>query len=88
MIENGGTLTVEGRNTKVEIKLAEHAGFCFGVSRAANLIEKQADEAFKNRLTDGGKPFLYTVGELIHNRSYIAQLEKKGVKAVDIHEAF
>ena len=53
MIENGGTLTVEGRNTKVEIKLAEHAGFCFGVSRAANLIEKQADEAFKNRRTNG-----------------------------------
>lgn len=60
-----------------KIKVAKSAGFCFGVDRAAKLIEAEAAE---------GKP-VYTIGELIHNKSYIKSLEEKGVFAVSAEEA-
>ena len=47
------------------IKIAENAGFCFGVKRACGMIEKAAD---------GGKK-VYCLGEPIHNRIYNAMLE-------------
>lgn len=87
MIKNGEVLTLNGRK-KVEIKLAEYAGFCFGVSRAAAMIEEETQNALKTENFDPCKPLLYTVGELIHNRSFVAQLENRGVKAVSIDEAF
>ncbi len=60
-----------------EIKIAKSAGFCFGVDRAAKLIEAEAAE---------GKP-VYTIGELIHNKSYIQTLEAKGVFAISAEDA-
>ncbi len=60
-----------------EIKLAKSAGFCFGVNRAATLIEAEA----------AGKAPVYTIGELIHNKSYISYLESKGVHAIDCKAA-
>ena len=59
------------------IDIAKSAGFCFGVDRAAKLIEAEAAE---------GKS-VYTIGELIHNKSYIESLEKKGVRAISAEEA-
>ena len=51
------------------ITLAKSAGFCFGVSRAVELVEKAAVE--------GGK--VCTLGPIIHNRHAVARLESMGV---------
>ena len=56
-----------------EIKVARHAGFCFGVKRATDVAEKMAREA-KNTNNK-----IYTLGRLIHNDGYIAELRAKGV---------
>ncbi len=59
-----------------EIKVAESAGFCFGVDRAAKLIEAEAAE----------RSPVYTIGELIHNKDYVRYLEGKGVHAATLDE--
>lgn len=56
----------------MEIKVAKYAGFCFGVDKAVKT-------SFELNY-DGNK---YTMGELIHNRNVIEQLEKKGIKAIN-----
>ncbi len=55
------------------IRVAKHAGFCFGVKRATDVAEKMAAE--KN--IESGK--IYTLGRLIHNDGYVAELKSKGV---------
>ncbi len=60
-----------------EIKVADSAGFCFGVARAAKLIEEEIEN---------GTP-IFTIGELIHNRSYVDGLRAKGVSPVSVEEA-
>ena len=57
----------------MEIKVAKNAGFCFGVKRAVELV---------NKLSSEGKP-VYTYGEIIHNESVVKELESKGVKVVN-----
>ena len=58
----------------MNVKVAEHAGFCFGVRRAVDkvyeLIESQE------------KP-IYTLGPIIHNESVVGDLEAKGVKVME-----
>ncbi len=56
------------------VKTIEHAGFCFGVSRAVELLEKEIE---------AGSDPLYTVGPIIHNPQIIDQMGQKGVKIVD-----
>lgn len=56
----------------MEIKVAKYAGFCFGVDRA---VRTAFDVDY-----DGN---VYTLGELIHNRSVIDELEEKGIKATE-----
>ena len=56
-----------------EIKLAESAGFCFGVKRAVNIAFDIAD----NR--HGG----CTLGPIIHNKEVVRELSEKGVITVD-----
>jgi 4-hydroxy-3-methylbut-2-enyl diphosphate reductase len=56
--------------TKVRIRIAENAGFCFGVRRAINLTEKTADKESK----------VYALGPVIHNPQEVKRLEKKGIK--------
>ena len=56
-----------------EIKLAESAGFCFGVKRAVNIAFDVAD----NR--HGG----CTLGPIIHNKEVVRELCEKGVITVD-----
>ncbi|HPE95806.1 MAG TPA: hypothetical protein PLT66_07065, partial [Bacillota bacterium] len=55
------------------ITVAASAGFCFGVRRAAALIESEA--------ASGGKT-LYMLGELIHNRDFNERLSQNGVKMI------
>lgn len=57
----------------VNIKVAESAGFCFGVNRAVTAVE--------NLLNEGKK--VATLGPLIHNPAFIKQLENRGALIVD-----
>ncbi|MDE6846607.1 MAG: 4-hydroxy-3-methylbut-2-enyl diphosphate reductase [Lachnospiraceae bacterium] len=57
----------------MEVILAEHAGFCFGVERAVEQVYEQADM---------GKP-IYTYGSIIHNEEVVKDLEQKGVRVID-----
>ncbi len=62
----------------VSVRVAPHAGFCFGVRRATELIE----QTIKNG--DGIR--IYTLGKLIHNETYLARLEAVGVRAIAADE--
>ena len=53
----------------MQIRLAETAGFCFGVNRAVEMTYK---------LVDSGKK-VATFGPLIHNPVVIEDLEKRGL---------
>ncbi len=56
----------------MEIKIAETAGFCFGVNRAVDMLYKIVDQGRK----------VCTLGPIIHNPQVIEDLENRGVKAV------
>ncbi len=52
------------------IEKSKYAGFCFGVKRAADLIDSYIGKTDKT---------LYTLGELIHNNDYNSSLKQRGV---------
>lgn len=54
--------------------MAKTAGFCFGVRRAMEMVEKALEQ--------NGTP-LYSLGPLIHNPRVVGELEEKGLKTVD-----
>ena len=60
----------------MKIIVAEHAGFCFGVTKAVETVYEQI----------GKKSNLYTYGPIIHNESVVADLERKNVKVVNTPE--
>lgn len=53
----------------MEIKIAEYCGFCYGVKRAVEMAEKAAADRINGA----------TLGPLIHNPQFIAELEAKGI---------
>ena len=53
----------------MEIKIADCAGFCFGVDRAVKIAYDTAKGGGKN---------IYTYGKLIHNRDVTENLRQKG----------
>ena len=57
----------------MEVILAQHAGFCFGVERAVEHVYEQIQK---------GQPPIYTLGPIIHNEEVVKDLEKKGVKVL------
>ncbi|GHT52268.1 4-hydroxy-3-methylbut-2-enyl diphosphate reductase [Endomicrobiia bacterium] len=57
-------------NKRLKIKIAKNSGFCFGVRRAIDLVEKATKE----------KPRVYTLGPIIHNPQEVERLEKQGIK--------
>ncbi len=59
------------------IKIANNAGFCFGVRRGADTVE----ELIKNK-TQG--EVICTLGKLIHNEKYNEYLEKSGVFVLEV----
>ena len=61
---------------KIEIIVAENAGFCFGVDRALKIVY--------NILHEGKK--VVTYGEIIHNRDVTDELAAKGVRIADTPE--
>ena len=59
----------------MEIIIAEHSGFCFGVNRAIEMAFKEAE----NKERTGN---LYTCGHLIHNGAVVKRLEDMGAKMI------
>ena len=55
----------------MEIMVAKHAGFCFGVKKAIEIAERTAS---KNK---GRKTYVY--GQLVHNERVIDELQNKGI---------
>ncbi len=59
----------------MSVTLAKTAGFCFGVKRATDRVQALKCDPDVRRI--------YTLGALIHNRLYVEDLERQGVKMVD-----
>ena len=62
----------------MEIIIAENAGFCFGVKRATDSLEKRIADARSGER-------IFTLGALIHNDTYNRQLKEQGVEVTDIN---
>ncbi len=62
------------RNCKICV--AKTAGFCFGVDRAVKIVYNELDN--RNNVV--------TLGPIIHNRNVVADLERRGCKAVELSE--
>ena len=58
----------------MEIKVAKHAGFCFGVKKAIEIAEEVAQNNNDNT---------YVLGQLVHNERVIKNLEDKGIVFVE-----
>ena len=59
----------------MEIIMAEHSGFCFGVNRAIDMAFSEAEK--KDR-----QGRLFTCGYLIHNKDVVNKLESMGVSMI------
>lgn len=59
----------------MEIFIAEHAGYCYGVKRAV-------DTAIKNLEKNSAKN-IYSLGPLIHNDQAVEVLKEKGLKVIN-----
>jgi 4-hydroxy-3-methylbut-2-enyl diphosphate reductase len=57
----------------MSVTVAGSAGFCFGVSRAVELVEQESAK--------GGR--VYTLGPIIHNRHVVGKFEALGVGVID-----
>ena len=57
----------------MRVRVARSAGFCFGVRRAIDEME---------RLLEGGGP-VYTLGPIIHNPQVVADLARRGASVID-----
>ena len=60
----------------MSVKLAKSAGFCFGVSRAVETVEREAALGKK----------VVTLGPIIHNRHVVSRFEQMGVGVIDTPE--
>ena len=60
----------------MEVRLAQCAGFCFGVKRAVDQVYE---------LVKTGKA-IYTYGPIVHNEAVVRDLEKKGVRVIESKE--
>ena len=57
----------------MKIKKSAKIGFCFGVRRALDILEKEAEER-------GG---LETLGEIVHNEQVLQQLARQGIRVAN-----
>jgi 4-hydroxy-3-methylbut-2-enyl diphosphate reductase len=61
----------------MEVIVAKSAGFCFGVKRAVEEVNRQ--------ITEGQKP-VYTYGPIIHNEQVVNSLANRGVQVIGSEE--
>ncbi len=66
-------------SSEIKVTVARSAGFCFGVSRAANAVENEIKTAPRGER-------IFTLGKLIHNDTYNARLAKSGVGVAEIED--
>ena len=59
----------------MRIETAKTAGFCFGVRRAVELVEREAERS-------NGEFPVCTLGPIIHNETVIRRLGEKGVSVI------
>lgn len=59
----------------MKVLLAQSAGFCFGVKRALDTVEREIKKA-------DGRP-IYTYGPIIHNEIVVDDLKARGVRVMD-----
>ena len=57
----------------MSVRIAKSAGFCFGVSRAVELVEQAAQSGKK----------VATLGPIIHNRHVVNKFEGLGVRVIE-----
>ncbi len=62
----------------MEVFLAEHMGFCYGVRRAVEMARAEADKAGST---------VFTLGPLIHNPQMIEKLRSQGVEVAESLES-
>ena len=60
----------------MSVRVAKSAGFCFGVSRAVELVEQAAQAGKK----------VATLGPIIHNRHVVDKFEKMGIRVINAPE--
>ena len=60
----------------MEVRLADCAGFCFGVKRAVDTVYEQLKS---------GKT-IYTYGPIVHNEEVVRELAEKGVRVLESKE--
>ena len=61
----------------MKVITAKHGGFCFGVSRALELVNRAAETESR----------VFTYGNLIHNERVVEELRSRGVEAVETLDA-
>ena len=61
----------------MKVKVAETAGFCFGVKRAVDKVYQLIE--------DGVSP-IYTLGPIIHNEEVVSDLESRGVRVIEVED--
>ena len=64
-------------NNVKKVTVAKNAGFCFGVARAADRVEREIANAPRGER-------IFTLGKLIHNDVYNARLASNGVAVAEI----
>ena len=55
----------------MEVRIAENAGFCFGVKRAMNMAWYELENNNNN--------YVYSLGPLIHNKQAVDRYKEKGL---------
>ena len=58
----------------MKILAAKHSGFCFGVSRAIDLVNRAAESDAR----------VCTYGKIIHNEGVVKELEARGIHAIEM----
>lgn len=66
----------------MEIRVARHAGFCFGVKNATDTLEAEIERA----ATEGLGRRVCTLGRIIHNDHYIDYIKSRGVEEISREE--
>ena len=59
----------------MKIKVAEHAGFCFGVRQAVDRVYELSE--------NNGERAIFTLGPIIHNERVVEDLDRRGVRVAD-----
>ena len=65
--------------SNIKVTVAENAGFCFGVARAARAVEDELKKSVAGQR-------IFTLGKLIHNNTYNARLASRGVGVAAVED--